>query len=201
LNSNPTELQLDALREVANVGCAHAASALSQLVGGRKVQIDVPRVMVTPINEMAGLVGGADARVVAAQLGMEGELKGHLLLVLPEKDAFELVGLLLNERGHAPLSEIQLSALGEAANIVASACLSAIGTLANLRLLPSIPTLNHDTVGQVLDDASELSDTGSGLVVLLEARFFTATQPLVGGELWVLPDEASLQKLLQRLGV
>ena len=37
--SPPTAVQLDALKEVANVGCGHAASALSQLVGGHQVRI------------------------------------------------------------------------------------------------------------------------------------------------------------------
>jgi len=194
----PSEMQLDALREVANVGCGHAASALSQLVGGAKVQIDVPRVMVTSVREVPAMLGGEQARVVAAMLSIEGELTGHLILVLPESDAFRLTGLLVNSPVRAPLSEVQKSALTEAANIVASACMNAIGGLTGLRLLPSTPTLAHDEAGAIIEEA--LADAGSatGLLVVLEARFFSAT---LSGQLLVLPDKKSLKTLLTRLGV
>ncbi len=198
---NPTEIQLDALREVANIGCGHAASALSQLVGGRKVQIDVPRVVVTPVSEMPLMLGGADTKVVAALLEMQGELTGDLILVLPEKDALQLCSLLLNAPCEMPLSVVQKSALGEAANIVASACLSAIGTLTGLRLLPSTPTLSQDEVGVVVEEALAKTRTSAGLLVVLEAKFHTTRAPEIGGQLLVLPDRASLATLLAKLGV
>jgi chemotaxis protein CheC len=201
VNAQPTELQLDALREVANVGCGHAASALSQLVGGRKVQIDVPRVMVTEVDQMSALVGGQDARVVAAVLGMEGELQGQLLLILPENDAHLLASLLLNQPSRGALTDVERSAIGEAANIVASACLNAMSALTGLRLLPSTPTLSQESASEVMDEAMEHTATQAGLLVVLEARFFTASNPLIGGQLLVLPERASLKKLLERLGV
>ena len=198
----PTELQLDALREVANIGCGHAASALSQLVGGRAVQIEVPRVLVTHVAQMTELIGGPDSKVVAATLLMEGDLQGTLLLVLPEADAHRLAGLLLNAPSTDQLSDVQRSAIGEAANIVASACLSAISKLAGLKLLPTIPVLSEDSAGAVLDEALARVDTGgAGLVVVLEARFATAAVPRVGGQFLVLPDKSSLKKLLEKLGV
>ncbi|MFN7133862.1 MAG: chemotaxis protein CheC, partial [Myxococcales bacterium] len=45
LAADPAGLQerdLDALREMTNIGCGHAASALSRLVGDRRVSIEVP---------------------------------------------------------------------------------------------------------------------------------------------------------------
>ncbi|MGQ0703023.1 MAG: chemotaxis protein CheC, partial [Gemmatimonadales bacterium] len=42
MNSPPlTALERDALREVANIGAGHAATALSQMTGGR-IMISVP---------------------------------------------------------------------------------------------------------------------------------------------------------------
>ena len=199
-SDSPSALQLDALREVANVGCGHAASALSRLVGGRKVQIDVPRVVVTSVSEMSVLMGGADARVVAAVLRMEGELEGHLVLVLPEKDARQLCALLLDAPCVGPFNDVQQSALSEAANIVASACLTAIGNLTGLRLLPSPPILTEDQAGEVLGETLA-SRAASGVVVVLEASFQTAMNPSIGGQLLVLPDRKGLATLLSRLGV
>lgn len=197
----PTELQLDALREVANIGCGHAARALSQLVGGRKVQIDVPRVVVAPTGNFTELLGGPDAPLVAATLEVEGELTGRLLVVLPESDAHRLCGLLLNSPSAGAFEEAQKSALGEVANILGSACLGAIGKLIGLRLVPSVPTLVQDIAGAVVEDALAKGDRQDQLGVVLEARFSTSSAPPIGGQMLVLPDRPSLKTLLQRLGV
>lgn len=197
----PTELQLDALREVANVGCGHAANALSALVGGRTVQIDVPRVRLLPTMDLSEAIGGADADVIASGLRMEGGLSGKILLVLPEDDALRLVGLLLKRDidGAGELPPDAQDAMNEVANIVASACLSAIGQLTRLKLLPSVPTLLRDTAGNVVD---EVVNGGAGQrMMMLEARFNMRHSPAITGQLLVLPDAPSLRELLSRLGV
>ena len=52
------ELQLDALKEVANIGAGHAATALSQLTS-RTIMINVPEVNVRPLEEVPELLGRA----------------------------------------------------------------------------------------------------------------------------------------------
>jgi chemotaxis protein CheC len=197
----PSELQLDALREVANIGCGHAADALSKLVGGRLVKIEVPQVLVAGRSEMGALLGGHDAKVVTALLGLEGELSGKLVFSMPDLDARQLSGLLLGAGIASELGELEQSALAEAANIVTSACLNAVGRLARLKLLPTTPRLVRGVVAEVLAAAVLGPAVESGLLVVLEARFQTAHQPLLGGQLLVLADPPSLGKLLGRLGV
>ena len=192
-------MQLDALREVANVGCGQAATALSRLVGGHKVQIDVPRALVADPLDLPEELGGEEQRVVAASLGMQGGLTGHLLLVLPEDDARRLCALLLKVPGAGELREDERGAFSEAANIIASACLNAIGQLTGLRLLPTVPKVAQDLAGSVLDEV--LAQFESQVVVALEARFFTLASPPIEGQLWVVPDRASLRRLLEALGV
>jgi chemotaxis protein CheC len=201
IQNPPSPLHLDALREVANIGCGHAATALSQLVGGRRVDISVPRVVVTRVADLAELIGGAEAAVVACSLAMEGDLTGGLLMVLPESDAHRLCMLLLNQpSGEGPLQEDQRSAFGEVANIVASACLSAIGTLTKFRLLPGVPLTSQDSAGGVVDELAKGKGAAAG-VVALEAKFTTSVSPSITGQFLVLPDNGSLKKLLDRLGV
>jgi chemotaxis protein CheC len=197
----PTEMQLDALREVANVGCGHAASALSRLVGGRRVNIEVPRALVVSPTDLPAAIGGEEKQVVAASLEMTGGLAGHLLLVLPEDDAHRLCALLLNAPGEGMFREDERSAFSEAANIVASACLNAIGKLTGLRLLPSVPKVSQDIAGAVVDEALAKVNSNAGVVVVLEARFSAIAAPPIEGQLLVVPDRASLKRLLETLGV
>nr|MDQ3388854.1 chemotaxis protein CheC [Gemmatimonadota bacterium] len=58
--------QLDALREVANIGAGHAATALSQLTRSR-IMIQVPKLEVTRLEDVPQLLASSD-EVVAAVL-------------------------------------------------------------------------------------------------------------------------------------
>lgn len=195
----PSETQLDALREVANIGCGNAATALSKLVGGRTVRIDVPRVLAADAADVAGLIGGDDP-VLAVALEIEGEVRGRLVLIWPEGHAAELARLLLGAQADVgPFQEPCRSALEEVGNIVGSACLSAIGTLARLRLVPSTPLLTGQTGSELADEV--LADAGSRKAVVLETRFYTAQVPPLSGQLLLVPERRSLPNLFRALGL
>ncbi|HVE83416.1 MAG TPA: chemotaxis protein CheC, partial [Myxococcales bacterium] len=196
----PSPLQLDALREVANVGCGNAASALSRLVGGRRVSIEVPRALVVDVDDLSDLVGGHERQVVAATLDIQGQMAGRVMVVLERMAAHRLCELLLNESTGDRLREPQRSAFSEAANIVASACLSAIGQLTGLQLVPSVPTVDEDDADSVVQELLHRSDPGAGVAVVLETRFAASAAPFEG-QLLVVPHPASLRRLLERLGV
>ena len=55
-----TPTQLDALREIGNIGAGNTATALSQVVN-KKIDMNVPKVSLIPIDEVPDLVGGPDA--------------------------------------------------------------------------------------------------------------------------------------------
>ena len=55
--------QLDALKEVENIGAGHAATALSQMTN-RRIMISVPKISVTRLEDVAELLG--DPREVVA---------------------------------------------------------------------------------------------------------------------------------------
>lgn len=196
----PSELQLDALREVANVGGGHAATALSKLVGGRTVRIEVPQVFFAPVADLQDMVQSDNHPLIAISFQMVGQLTGKVALVLPEEDARSLCTLLVGPGGKGELSETQLSALCEAGNIVASACLAAVGTFTGLKILPSAPSLSQSR-GRNLILEPWLGLDPSGSMVVMQIQFTTATTPSIRGQLILLPETRSLATLLSRLGL
>jgi chemotaxis protein CheC len=198
--SAPTEAQFDALREVANVGCGHAANALSKLMGGRAVRIDVPSVALIASESFAELIGGEGAAVVVTSLEILGQLEGRLLLVLQEAQAQRL-SLELISKPRQLLIDAELRALEEAGNIVACACLNAIAAFTGLRLLPSTPIVSKTTTGDVAREARRDFAVQSGMVMVLEAHFSTSATPKFSGQLLVLPRRQSVQALFEKLGV
>jgi len=85
LNAN----QLDALREVANIGAGHAATALSVMIG-TTIMISVPRINVARLEDMPPVVAAPDEPVAAVLLEMLGDLTGRTLLVFPKTVAVRL---------------------------------------------------------------------------------------------------------------
>jgi chemotaxis protein CheC len=197
----PSPLQLDALREVANIGCGNAASALSRLVGGQRVSIEVPRAHVVEVDDLSSLAGGHERQVVAATLEIHGQLAGRVMVVMARGDAHRLCELLLGAPTEPRLREAERSAFSEAANIIASACLSAIGQLTGLSLVPSVPHVEEDDAASVVEELLHRSDPGAGMAVVLETRFAAAAALPFEGQLLVVPHPASLKMLLGRLGV
>ncbi len=64
-------IQLDALREVGNIGAGTAAASLSAMTGER-VAMGVPSVNIIPIEQVPDQVGGDEALVVAVYLQVIG---------------------------------------------------------------------------------------------------------------------------------
>src|SRR5262245_11860225 len=132
------ENQLDALREVANIGAGHAATALSQMIGAI-IMISVPRINVARLAEMPPVVAKPDEPVAAVVLHMLGDLTGRTVLVFPHAVAVRLSELMLRRPvgSSGDLGELEQSAIKEAGNILSSAYMNALSDFMNMRLLPS----------------------------------------------------------------
>src|SRR5947199_9333932 len=76
-------LQLDALKEVANIGAGHAAPALSQLTH-RRIMISVPEINIARLDEVPSLIGDPQDVAAAVLMHMLGGLSGRTLLLFPE---------------------------------------------------------------------------------------------------------------------
>ena len=149
--SRLSEGQLDALKEISNIGMGHAATALSQLVG-ETIYLRVPRVTVTDIAQVPDLMGGPERVVIGITLRILGDARGNILLVFPQESTRQLLACLLRQSAAEPmLNELGASTLKEVGNILASAYLNALGSLLHMTLIPSVPMLAHDMAGAVVD--------------------------------------------------
>lgn len=199
--SGLTEEHLDALREISNIGVAHAATALSQLIG-KSISLNVPKVVMLDIAKVPEAFGGAERLVAGIHLQMLGDARGNILIVLPRDSAVKLLGKLLpRERSEGTLlSELEISALKEVGNILASAYLNALGSLLKKTLIPSVPVLSFDMAGAVIDYVLiELGEIGD-LALMVETDFFGEDEK-INGQFFLLPDPESLKIILNAIGV
>lgn len=197
-----SEDQLDALKEISNIGMGHAATALSQLIGER-VYLRVPRVTLTDIAQVPELMGGAEKVVAGITLQIFGDARGNILLVFPRESAQRLVARLLRqEEKGLVLNEIGVSTLKEVGNILASAYLNALGSLLHMTLIPSVPLLAYDMAGAVVDYVLiELSQAGD-MALMVETEFHgdRGDDDAIKGHFFLLPDPGSLDLILGAIG-
>jgi chemotaxis protein CheC len=194
-------IQLDALREVANIGAGHAATALSQMVG-QTIMISVPTINVARLEDVPPQVGEPDQPVAAVLMHMLGDLTGRTLLVFPRRTAVRLAELLLH-RVSPPddFSEMQQSAIKEAGNILSSAYMNALADFMGMMLLPS-PSLAIDMSTAVLTTAYLQFGSDKDYVFCVESEFrLSDIGEKLSGYFLLLPDAASLQAILRAVRV
>jgi chemotaxis protein CheC len=195
------ESQLDAMREVANIGAGHAATALSQMTN-RTIMITVPRVNVRPLEQACDMVGTPQDVIAAVLMQMMGDLTGRALLLFPERAARTLCDFLLRrELGTTQeFGMMERSSLKETGNILGSAYLNALSDFMGMMLVPSVPSLVIDLSGAILTTAHVNFGHDRDYAFCVETSFRVegAAEPL-GGHFLLLPDVASLRSIFDAI--
>ena len=193
--------QLDALREIGNIGAGNSATALSQLIN-RRIEMNVPNVTRVPLEEVPELVGGPETVVVGVFLRVYGKAPSNILFLMPQDSAFYLVDTLMGkQRGETKsLDFMDQSALMEIGNILSGAYLNALFNFTQLALLPSIPALAMDMAGAILNVVLvQLGQMGDHALVI-ETKFISEDDG-INGHFFLVPDPGSLETILSAVGV
>ncbi len=194
LAAHLSETQLDAMRELANIGSGNAATALSAMIG-RPVDIDVPRALAVPIAEAIEEAGPSDAVTTAIAMPAVGDLDAIALIFMAPATVQTLCGLL----GVTTDTDIAGSALCEVGNILGASYLGALAALTGLRLEPCPPERIVDMAGAILATALVASSDGE-IALLLESRLIVAETECSPLFLFI-PSPSGLTGMLERLGV
>ncbi|MDQ3517748.1 MAG: chemotaxis protein CheC [Gemmatimonadota bacterium] len=191
--------QLDALREVANIGAGHAATALSQMTSNT-IMITVPKIHVTRLEDAAAQLNSEDEPIAAVLMHMMGDLTGRTLLVFPQPTAVRMAELMLRRPigSSSELGVLEQSAIKEAGNILAGAYMNALSEFMGLMLLPSPPSLHIDMSAAILTTTHLQFGSDKDQVVSVETEFMLKDAgDQLHGFFLLLPDAASLQAILR----
>jgi chemotaxis protein CheC len=197
-------LELDALREVGNIGAGRAATSLSEMTG-RPIGMQVPAVKLLPLDAVADEVGGPDALVVAVHLRVAGDAEGHILFVMPPETGHTLVEPMLmgmdpGERDAAGFGDMERSALQEVGNILTSAYLFAMTQMTGLHMEPTPPAIGIDMAGSLLAEVlCEVALTGD-YALLIETAFDDVGDEVPGAFVFI-PTPEALGRVLTGLGL
>jgi len=195
MSAQYNDVQLDALRELANIGAGTASTALSEMLG-RSIDLAVPDVSVLPMAEAVELLGPPEQEITGIMLGVEGELPGTVLMLLSPENAEKICVML----GLPPDSDLAPSALGEIGNVVGTSYLNALAGMTGLEVEPTPPATVTDMLGAIVESVLAVRAMSSDRTLLLDSSL------IVEGEdcsivFLLVPDHGGAEELLERIGV
>jgi chemotaxis protein CheC len=195
--SELSEIEQDALAEIANMGVSRAAASLRRMVG-EQVLLSVPAVNIVSRRVASRMVEkGHSSKLVAVQQSFEGPFSGRALLIFPEAQSLELVRSIVGEEHSLEdVIDLEQEALAETGNIILNACLATIANVLRRTMRMSLPSIvrgDGDTLFDVREDSSD------GLVLFLYIDFTIKNRDVRGfiALLMGLPSIAALKDIVR----
>ncbi|MCW2924200.1 MAG: CheC, inhibitor of methylation [Thermoleophilia bacterium] len=190
-----TEIQLDALREVANTGSGHAAGDLSEMLG-HSFQISVPRAVVTDLPSAIDLLGGAESEVSAVGIRVGGDVEAMLVAMFTPAQAANLCMLL----GIEADSDMGRSVLQEVGNVLACAYANVLAEMSGISWDVHPPTVLTDMLGSIVASLVAATTLDITNVLLIDSTLAVNDADAEMSVLFV-PYDDGIDQLLLRLGV
>jgi chemotaxis protein CheC len=137
-----SELELDALTELVNLGVSRAASNLSEMVR-EQVHLSVPSVLMIGRERAIEILNKSEpSKLVAVHQIFEGEVSGRALVIFPEAKSLELVRAVTSaELSLEDIIELEHEALAETGNVILNSCLATVANQLDRTLKISLPDI------------------------------------------------------------
>lgn len=191
---------LDILKELGNIGAGNATSAIANMLG-IKIDMNVPNIRLMEVSQLGMAVGEEDQTIVGIFLEVENDIDGSMMFLLDLPSARYLVNKLMMQDvvDDAPFGEMELSALKEIGNIIAGSYLSALSSLTNLVIVPSVPYIAVDMAASILSvPAIEFGQYGDN-ALLIQTEI--CADVAINGYFILMPEQDSYEKILTSLGI
>ncbi|MDR1914270.1 MAG: chemotaxis protein CheC [Clostridiales bacterium] len=203
---NLNQNQMDALKEMGNIGAGNAITALSQLLG-KRISMKVPVVKMVEFKHMAEFLGGPEQLIAGVLVQISGDINGIMMFLVKKECARELINTLMTEFSHdyaqrdeaESFTELENSALQEIGNILTSSYLGSLANLINKRVIPSTPMLSMDMANAILSVPAIEFGKDADCALLIESLFDSDIYS-VSGYFLLVPDDTSLNIILTCLG-
>lgn len=198
---NLDPMQLDALREIGNIGSGNAATALSVLLQ-EPVDIAVPTIRILEYADVIESLGGPEQLLVGLMLQLKGDVSGMIMFLLKREFGQlvlqQLMGVEFPENGE--LDEMAASAIQEVGNIMAGSFVNAIGEMTGLTIDISVPDVCVDMTGAILSAPAIYYANISDKIICIEDQIGNANMQ-AGAHVLMIPEEDSLNKIMTSLGL
>ncbi len=191
MNLRPEEI--DALKELINIGVGKAAGVLSDMLQCH-ISLQVPFIQILTRNELkAEMEGLSQDRVSAVKLGFKGPFTGTAALVFPPDSASKLVSVLVSgEPETADLDAVRVGTLSEVGNIVINGVMGSISNVLKQHINYSLPAYMEDNIENLL----LTDDLYADVTVLLAHTHFRIEKFYIEGDIILIFEAGSFGTLI-----
>jgi chemotaxis protein CheC len=191
-------VQADAIQELGNIGAAHAATTLSQMLSST-VSMSVPAIKAVDLSELGNHIGDESAAMVVFELQGEIPHGGFIIFYITRESAMRLTNTMLGMTDiDREFNEMDQSALLEVGNIMVSAFLDATAELLGFIMLPSPPALSIDMAHAAME--SLIAQLGEEVdEVLLFSTELICEEHKIDSDIIMLPEISTLKRITELL--
>jgi chemotaxis protein CheC len=199
--ANLSDMHLDVLREIGNIGSGNAASSLSAMLNA-PVDINIPIVKILDVEELAETIGGPETQVVGILFTLHKDFEGMMMFLTQKQFAHVVLNVLMDKHFESfeELGEMDISAIKEVGNIMVSAYMGAISQMTNFKIALSPPSIAIDMAGALLNvPAVEIEKFGDKALFIQDG--FINGENEVTSYLIMIPEVGYLRKLFGVFGM
>lgn len=192
-----TPLQLDAFKEVGNIGSGNAATSLSVLLN-RPVDLKISEVEILTLEDADTKLGLAEDKITSVLHPLSGDLMGLFWFAIKQQDEQALCFYAATENNDVDTTGL----VKEVSNILGGTYLTSLGQMLGTNTLLEPP---QQTALKFFLEAEEnkpylISLQSVGSILLVRNRLVIENIPL-DCYISLLLDQPSLDKVLSKLGV
>jgi chemotaxis protein CheC len=190
-----SELQIDALRELANIGAGNASIVMERLIG-HPIGLKVPQVNLLPLADAVSAAGPPEADRYGIVVPISGDFEARMLLLIDPQAASVLYGTF----GLEPGSAESRSMLCEFGNILSSAYVCSLAQTVGMDVSPAPPQLVVDMLAAIFG-AVLLGDGLDGdLALVLDSELTVKGEPC-SFDVMLIPAPGAVETLLGAIAV
>ena len=195
---NVNSMYFDVLKELGNIGAGNATTAIATMLN-LTIDMKVPKVELKAVEDLGSAICPEEETIVGIFLEVQNDISGSMMFLLKLDSAHYLVDRLMGGMGTAEpqtgeFSEMELSAMKEIGNIIAGSYLSALSTMTNMVITPSVPYIAVDMAAAILSVPEIQVGQFGDNALLIETEF--GDDVMMEGYFILLPDEDSYDKIL-----
>jgi len=193
-----TAIQMDAMQELANIGAAHSATTLSQMLN-TQIGMSVPEINIVDIAKVGEFLNDELTTMVVFELQGDIPHGGFLILHFPRDSAIRTATIVQGSDSpdHRP-TDMDQSAILEVGNIMISSFLSASSDLLGFIMLPSPPVLITDMAHAAITSLIAQLTVEVDDVILFRVKL-TSEEHHIAGNILIFLEVTTLQKIANRL--
>ncbi len=189
--------ELDALKELINIGVGNAAGMLNEMIQF-PIQLEIPDIeLLSSIELQRELKERFGIELLSVvQLAFSGSFSGSAQLLFPTESAVNLVSVLTGEdKASLDLDSLKISTLSEVGNMVINGVMGSISNILDQPLDYAVPYYAEEEIEELLLKEQCL-EYGT---VLLAPAHFSIEELQIQGDIMLFFDVGSFKLLLKAI--